>query len=79
MKVACQADREPRDAEASEVRFRGRARLCLTLLGEVPPTAQEELRTLPGGACAGKDGPAKKAKELNLDAIHDIVHEMQQI
>ena len=29
-----------------------------------------------GGACAGKMDLAKKAKELNLDAIHDTVHEM---
>lgn len=28
------------------------------------------------GACAGKFELAKKAKELNLDAIHDTVHEM---
>ena len=28
------------------------------------------------GACQGKLGIAKKAKQLNLDAIHDTVHEM---
>jgi rubrerythrin len=28
------------------------------------------------GACSGKFAIAKKAKELNLDAIHDTVHEM---
>ena len=28
------------------------------------------------GACAGKKDLAKRAKELNLDAIHDTVHEM---
>jgi len=28
------------------------------------------------GACAGKTALAKRAKELNLDAIHDTVHEM---
>ncbi|MEG1367454.1 MAG: ferritin family protein, partial [Oscillospiraceae bacterium] len=28
------------------------------------------------GACGGKMDLAKKAKELNLDAIHDTVHEM---
>ena len=28
------------------------------------------------GACAGKKMLAVKAKELNLDAIHDTVHEM---
>ena len=28
------------------------------------------------GACAGKLDLAIKAKQLNLDAIHDTVHEM---
>ncbi|MDR1096152.1 MAG: NADH peroxidase, partial [Spirochaetaceae bacterium] len=28
------------------------------------------------GACAGKFDLAKRAKALNLDAIHDTVHEM---
>ena len=28
------------------------------------------------GACAGKMAIAKKAKELDLDAIHDTIHEM---
>ena len=28
------------------------------------------------GACQGKKDLAKLAKELNLDAIHDTVHEM---
>ena len=28
------------------------------------------------GACKGKKGIATRAKELNLDAIHDTVHEM---
>ena len=28
------------------------------------------------GACAGKKELAAKAKQLNLDAIHDTVHEM---
>ena len=28
------------------------------------------------GACEGKLAIAKKAKQLNLDAIHDTVHEM---
>jgi rubrerythrin len=28
------------------------------------------------GACAGKKDIATKAKALNLDAIHDTVHEM---
>jgi len=30
------------------------------------------------GATAGKLELAKKAKELNLDAIHDTVHEMER-
>ena len=30
------------------------------------------------GATAGKIDLAKQAKELNLDAIHDTVHEMAQ-
>ena len=28
------------------------------------------------GACEGKKALATKAKQLNLDAIHDTVHEM---
>ena len=28
------------------------------------------------GACAAKKAIATRAKELNLDAIHDTVHEM---
>lgn len=50
------------------------------LLGEVvhPCTKTNlELRVAAeNGACAGKFDIAKKAKELNLDAIHDTIHEM---
>ncbi len=50
------------------------------LLGEVITTSTKtnlELRTAAEfGACDGKTQLAKRAKELNLDAIHDTVHEM---
>jgi rubrerythrin len=50
------------------------------LLGEVITDSTKknlELRAeAEHGACAGKFALAKKAKELNLDAIHDTVHEM---
>ncbi len=50
------------------------------MLGEVvtPSTKKNlEMRVMAeGGACEGKLGLAKRAKELNLDAIHDTVHEM---
>ena len=50
------------------------------LLGEVVTTSTKknlELRVdAENGATAGKFELAKKAKELNLDAIHDTVHEM---
>ena len=50
------------------------------LLGDVvtPSTKQNlELRVAAeNGACEGKFELAKKAKQLNLDAIHDTVHEM---
>ena len=50
------------------------------LLGEVvtPSTKKNlELRAdAECGACAGKLDLAKRAKALNLDAIHDTVHEM---
>ena len=50
------------------------------LLGEVvtPSTKKNlELRVAAeNGATAGKFDLAKRAKELNLDAIHDTVHEM---
>ncbi len=50
------------------------------LLGDVITDSTKknlELRaTAEHGACEGKFQLAKKAKELNLDAIHDTVHEM---
>ena len=49
------------------------------LLGEVvwdTKTNVEKRMVAESGACEGKLMIAKKAKELNLDAIHDTVHEM---
>ena len=50
------------------------------LLGEVVTDSTKknlELRVdAEAGACAGKKELATKAKQLNLDAIHDTVHEM---
>lgn len=50
------------------------------LLGEVVTDSTKknlELRVMAeNGACEGKKKLAAKAKELNLDAIHDTVHEM---
>ena len=50
------------------------------LLGEVVTTSTKKnlaMRvTAEEGACEGKFELAKKAKALNLDAIHDTVHEM---
>jgi len=50
------------------------------LLGEVLTDSTEENLKMrvaaENGACAGKFELAKRAKEENLDAIHDTVHEM---
>ena len=50
------------------------------LLGEiVSPSTKENLRVraeAENGATAGKTALAKKCKELNLDALHDSIHEM---
>ena len=49
------------------------------LLGEVvwdTKTNLEKRMMAEAGACEGKLKIAKRAKELNLDAIHDTVHEM---
>ena len=50
------------------------------LLGEVVTDSTRknlEMRVAAeSGACAGKKALAAKAKALNLDAIHDTVHEM---
>ena len=80
-----QADREgyPEVAEAyKRIAFEEaeHAAKFAELLGEVvcPSTKKNlELRVeAEYGACAGKLAIAKKAKQLNLDAIHDTVHEM---
>ena len=42
-----------------------------------PPCGYLEMRVeAENGATAGKTDLAKRAKALNLDAIHDTVHEM---
>jgi rubrerythrin len=50
------------------------------LLGEVvTPSTKKNLQLradAEAGACEGKMMLAKRAKELNYDAIHDTVHEM---
>ncbi len=50
------------------------------LLGEVVTDSTEKNLAMrveaENGACAGKKALAKMAKEQNLDAIHDTVHEM---
>jgi len=50
------------------------------MLGEVvSPASKENLKVraeAENGATAGKTALAKKCKELNLDALHDAIHEM---
>ncbi len=50
------------------------------LLGEVLTDSTEKNLKMrveaEAGACAGKKALATKAKQMNLDAIHDTVHEM---
>lgn len=79
-----QADREgyPEIAEAFK-RFAyeeaDHASRFAELLGEMvwdTKTNLEKRMMAEAGACEGKAKIAKKAKELNLDAIHDTVHEM---
>lgn len=80
-----QADREgyPEAAEAyKRIAFEEaeHAAKFAELLGEVVfPSTQKNLALrveAEFGACQGKLDLAKRAKELNLDAIHDTVHEM---
>ncbi len=80
-----QADREgfPEVAEAyKRIAFEEaeHAAKFAELLGEVVTASTKknlELRVdAEYGACQGKLALAKRAKELNLDAIHDTVHEM---
>ena len=79
-----QADREgyPEIAEAFKRYAFEEADHCAKfaeLLGEVvwdTKTNLEKRMNAEAGACADKMRIAKRAKELNLDAIHDTVHEM---
>ena len=58
----------------------GHAAMFAELLGEVVTDSTEKNLKMrvdaENGATAGKTELAKKAKALNLDAIHDAVHEM---
>ena len=58
----------------------GHAAIFAELLGEVLTDSTEknlEMRVAAEyGATAGKTDLAKRAKQLNLDAIHDVVHEI---
>ena len=79
-----QADREgyPEVAEAFKRYAFEEAEHCAKfaeLLGEVvwdTKTNLEKRMMAEAGACEGKLAIAKRAKELNMDAIHDTVHEM---
>jgi len=80
-----QADREgyPEIAEAFQkyaYQEAEHASKFAELLGEVLTTSTKknlEMRVeAEYGACSGKTDIAKRAKALNLDAIHDTVHEM---
>ncbi len=79
-----QADREgyPEIAEAFKRYAWEEAEHCAKfaeLLGDVvwdTKTNLEKRMNAESGACADKMRIAKRAKELNLDAIHDTVHEM---
>ncbi|MBF0457385.1 MAG: NADH peroxidase [Nitrospirae bacterium] len=80
-----QADREglPEVAEAyKRIAFEEaeHAAKFAELLGEVlQSSTKENLKArvdAENGACKGKKDLATKAKQLNLDAIHDTVHEM---
>ncbi|MBQ3780446.1 MAG: NADH peroxidase [Bacteroidaceae bacterium] len=82
--MARQADREgyPEVAEAFKryaFEEADHASRFAELLGEVVWDTKTNLykrMVAEEGACAGKMEIAKKAKALNLDAIHDTVHEM---
>ena len=79
-----QADREgyPEIAEAYKryaIEEAEHAAKFAELLGDVvwdTKTNLEKRMHAESGACADKMRIAKRAKELNLDAIHDTVHEM---
>ena len=79
-----QADREgyPEIAEAfkryawEEAEHAAKFAECsVTWFGIRRPTSKRRMNA-ESGACADKTRIAKRAKELNLDAIHDTVHEM---
>ena len=82
--MARQADREgyPEIAAAFRQYAYEEAEHCAKfaeLLGEVvwdTKTNLEKRMMAEAGACEDKFAIAKRAKELNLDAIHDTVHEM---
>jgi rubrerythrin len=83
--MARQADREGYPEIAAAFRKYGyeeaeHASKFAELLGEVLTKSTKknlEMRVqAEAGACAGKLALAKRAKELNYDAIHDTVHEM---
>ena len=82
--MARQADREgyPEIAEAFKrygMEEAVHAAQFAELLGEVVFDTKTNLKKrmeAEAGACAGKMAIAKKAKALDLDAIHDTVHEM---
>ena len=82
--ISRQADREgyPEIAEAFKRYAFEEAEHCAKfaeLLGEVvwdTKTNVEKRMMAEAGACEDKLRIAKRAKELNLDAIHDTVHEM---
>ena len=83
--MARQADREgyPEIAEAFKkyaLEEAEHAAKFAELLGEVVTKSTKQNLQMradaEAGACAGKLELAKRAKELNYDAIHDTVHEM---
>ena len=84
MAMSRQADREgyPEIAEAFKryaIEEAEHASKFAELLGDVvwdTKTNLEKRMNAEAGACADKMRIAKRAKELNLDAIHDTVHEM---
>lgn len=84
MAMSRQADREgyPEVAEAFKryaIEEAEHASKFAELLGDCvwdTKTNLEKRMNAESGACADKARIAKRAKELNLDAIHDTVHEM---
>ena len=50
--------------------------LSYCFMDAVVPMPRERLPCITAGACEDKKRNATLAKKLNLDAIHDTVHEM---